>query len=85
MIKKYCLRNYLDNYKEVINDFTVNFDHLKKVDPNKTQKKPSKIVKESDTESEIEFISKLKAFRDHESPKYILPYILLSISKNNTI
>ena len=35
MIKKYCLRNYLDSYKEVINDFVVNFDPEKTKDPMK--------------------------------------------------
>ena len=32
MIKKYCLRNYLDSYKEVINDFVVNLDPEKSKD-----------------------------------------------------
>ncbi len=75
MLKKYCLRNYLDNYKEVINDFVVTFDYDKI-----KQKKAGetvKVAKEDVGESEIEFIGKLKAFRDQEyinikNPEYIL-------------
>jgi len=29
MIKKYCLRNYLDSYKEIVNDFVVTLDEDK--------------------------------------------------------
>jgi len=38
MIKKYCLRYYLDSYKETINDFVVNFDAAKTKDKEKAQK-----------------------------------------------
>lgn len=38
MIKKYCLRNYLDSYKESINDFVVNFDAQKTKNKEKAQK-----------------------------------------------
>jgi len=76
MIKKYCLRNYLDNYKEIINDFVVSFDS-ENIKNKKDDQKTAKIAKEDKGESEIEFIGKLKAFRDQEyinikNPEYIL-------------
>lgn len=38
MIKKYCLRNYLDSYKEKVNDFIVTTDPEKMADENKAKK-----------------------------------------------
>jgi len=32
MIKKYCLRNYLDSFKEIVNDFVVTLDPEKMAD-----------------------------------------------------
>lgn len=77
MIKKYCLRNYLDSYKEVINDFVVNFDPEKTKDPMK-QRKTLKMTKKQLQDSE--FIGKLKAFRDLEfinikNPEYVLSIV----------
>lgn len=78
MIKKYCLRNYLDSYKEVINDFVVSLEDEQKLKmKGAPSRRETKIMKESESESEIEFIGKLKSFRDQEfinikNPEYIL-------------
>ena len=74
MIKKYCLRNYLDSYKEVINDFVVSYDSSKTRDKAKAEK--SKKARD-DAVTEQEFIGKIKAFRDLEyinikNPEYVL-------------
>lgn len=73
MMKKYCLRNYLDSYKEIINDFVVTQD-LKKSE----QELSSKMLKfMSNQESNQEFVGKIKSYKDLEfinirNPEYVL-------------
>jgi hypothetical protein len=76
MIKKYCLRNYLDSYKEVVNDFTVTLDAEKS-----QQNKPKKTLKIlMEQESDQEFVGKIKAYKDMDfinirNPEYIIGLI----------
>lgn len=78
MIKKYCLRNYLDSYKEVINEYVVSLEQEKgQRQKGARPEDKNKIAKESDMQSEIEFVGKLKSFREQEyinikNPEYIL-------------
>lgn len=76
MVKKYCLRNYLDSYKEVVNDFTVTLD-AEKSQANKP-KKTLKIMMEQ--ESDQEFVGKIKAYKDMDfinirNPEYVIGLI----------
>ena len=76
MVKKYCLRNYLDSYKEVVNDFTVTLD-AEKSQINKP-KKALKIMMEQ--ESDQEFVGKIKAYKDMDfinirNPEYVIGLI----------
>lgn len=76
MIKKYCLRNYLDSYKEIVNDFVVTLD-AEKSQQNKA-KKTLKLMQ--DHESDQEFVGKIKAYKDLEfvnirNPEYVIGLI----------
>ena len=76
MIKKYCLRNYLDSYKEIVNDFVVTLDEEK----SQVQKTKKKLKMAQDQENDQEFVGKIKAFKDLDfinirNPEYVVSLI----------